>query len=70
MFLMNFTAFNCAHNFLLSWIETNVALCLLCSYLAAKSEADHYNRELKREQEEIVTVPETGSYRNLLFYLF
>jgi len=29
--------------------------------LAAKGEADHYNRELKREQEEIVTVPETGS---------
>ncbi|KAI6686004.1 hypothetical protein NL676_031917 [Syzygium grande] len=26
-------------------------------YLAAKSEADHYARELKREQEEIVNVP-------------
>jgi hypothetical protein len=33
--------------------------------LAAKSEADHYNRELKREQEEIIAVPETGSH-----YLF
>ncbi|AET05456.1 putative Ccc1 family protein [Medicago truncatula] len=31
----------------------------LGGYLAAKGEADHYNRELKREQEEIVTVPET-----------
>ncbi|RRT55081.1 hypothetical protein B296_00041128 [Ensete ventricosum] len=29
-------------------------------YLAAKSEADHYMRELKREQEEIVTVPDIG----------
>ncbi|KAL5995551.1 Vacuolar iron transporter 1 [Asimina triloba] len=28
-------------------------------YLAAKSEADHYMRELKREQEEIISVPET-----------
>ncbi|KDO60800.1 hypothetical protein CISIN_1g0263512mg, partial [Citrus sinensis] len=28
-------------------------------YLAAKSEADHYARELKREQEEIITVPDT-----------
>ncbi|EHA8591577.1 Vacuolar iron transporter 1.1 [Cocos nucifera] len=28
-------------------------------YLAAKSEADHYMRELKREQEEIITVPDT-----------
>ncbi|RHN43823.1 putative Ccc1 family protein [Medicago truncatula] len=31
----------------------------LGGYLAAKSEADHYNRELKREQEEIIAVPET-----------
>lgn len=30
----------------------------LGGYLAAKSEADHYMREQKREQEEIVTVPE------------
>ncbi|THU60832.1 hypothetical protein C4D60_Mb07t16900 [Musa balbisiana] len=30
----------------------------LGGYLAAKSEADHYMRELKREQEEIVTVPD------------
>ncbi|GMN38396.1 hypothetical protein TIFTF001_007631 [Ficus carica] len=32
----------------------------LGGYLAAKSEADHYQRELHREQEEIITVPETG----------
>ncbi|ESW32439.1 hypothetical protein PHAVU_002G322800 [Phaseolus vulgaris] len=31
----------------------------LGGYLAAKSEADHYARELKREQEEIIAVPET-----------
>ncbi|WCJ33650.1 vacuolar iron transporter 1 [Euphorbia peplus] len=31
----------------------------LGGYLAAKSEADHYARELKREQEEINTVPDT-----------
>ncbi|GMY18180.1 vacuolar iron transporter 1 [Fagus crenata] len=31
----------------------------LGGYLAAKSEADHYNRELKREQEEIIAVPDT-----------
>ncbi|CAN6478980.1 unnamed protein product [Victoria cruziana] len=31
----------------------------LGGFLAAKSEADHYYRELKREQEEIVNVPET-----------
>ncbi|KAJ7942854.1 vacuolar iron transporter 1 [Quillaja saponaria] len=31
----------------------------LGGYLAAKSEADHYTRELRREQEEIVTVPDT-----------
>lgn len=31
-------------------------------YLAAKSEADHYMRELRREQEEIVAVPDTGRY--------
>lgn len=29
-------------------------------YLAAQSEADHYLRELKREQEEIVAVPDIG----------
>lgn len=33
---------------------------LWCRYLAAKSEADHYVRELKREQEEIINVPDTG----------
>ncbi|KAK8472861.1 hypothetical protein PHAVU_002G322900 [Phaseolus vulgaris] len=31
----------------------------LGGYLAAKSEADNYSRELKREQEEIIAVPET-----------
>ncbi|XP_074270147.1 vacuolar iron transporter 1-like [Silene latifolia] len=31
----------------------------LGGYLAAKSEADHYARELKREQDEIVAVPDT-----------
>ena len=36
-----------------------------CRYLAAKSEADHYTRELKREQEEIIAVPDTGDL-NLL----
>ncbi|WCJ33651.1 vacuolar iron transporter 1 [Euphorbia peplus] len=30
----------------------------LGGYLAAKSEADHYMKELKREQEEIITVPD------------
>ncbi|KAI6677208.1 hypothetical protein NL676_038004 [Syzygium grande] len=30
----------------------------LGGYLAAKSEADHYYRELKREQEEIISVPD------------
>ncbi|GKV20830.1 hypothetical protein SLEP1_g30891 [Rubroshorea leprosula] len=31
----------------------------LGGYLAAKSEADHYARELKREQDEIIAVPDT-----------
>ncbi|CAN6248947.1 unnamed protein product [Urochloa humidicola] len=31
----------------------------LGGYLAAQSEADHYKREMKREQEEIITVPDT-----------
>lgn len=35
-------------------------------YLAAKSEADHYMRELKREQDEINTVPDTGSAHSIL----
>lgn len=35
---------------------------LLCRYLAAKSEADHYARELGREQEEIKSVPDTGFF--------
>ncbi|RVW89287.1 Vacuolar iron transporter 1 [Vitis vinifera] len=33
----------------------------LGGYLAAKSEADHYMRELKREQEEIITVPDMAA---------
>jgi VIT1/CCC1 family predicted Fe2+/Mn2+ transporter len=33
----------------------------LGGYLAAKSDADHYHRELQREQEEIDTVPDTGN---------
>ncbi|XP_023522926.1 vacuolar iron transporter 1.1-like, partial [Cucurbita pepo subsp. pepo] len=33
----------------------------LGGYLAAKSEADHYMRELKREQEEVIEVPDTGN---------
>ncbi|KAK1301724.1 Vacuolar iron transporter 1.1 [Acorus calamus] len=31
----------------------------LGGYLAAKSEADHYMREMKREEEEIINVPDT-----------
>ncbi|XXG51205.1 hypothetical protein AAC387_Pa02g5030 [Persea americana] len=31
----------------------------LGGYLAAKSEADHYTREMKREEEEIINVPDT-----------
>ncbi|XP_022733555.1 vacuolar iron transporter 1-like [Durio zibethinus] len=31
----------------------------LGGYLAAKSEADHYARELKREEEEIISMPDT-----------
>jgi len=38
----------------------------VCRYLAAKSESDNYARELKREQEEIVAVPDTGFYSLLL----
>lgn len=34
--------------------------CVANRYLAAKSEADHYARELKREEEEIISVPDTG----------
>lgn len=34
--------------------------CMKFRYLAAKSEADHYMREMKREQEEIDDVPDTG----------
>lgn len=32
---------------------------VLARYLAAKSEADHYKREMRREQEEIIAVPDT-----------
>lgn len=38
-------------------------------YLAAKSEADHYMRELKREQEEIISVPDTGLLPSHLHFL-
>lgn len=41
-----------------------------CRYLAAKSEADHYARELKREQEEIITVPDTGMLRYAFLFTF
>jgi hypothetical protein len=41
----------------------------LGGYLAAKGEADHYNRELKREQEEIITVPETGSFIRTIYLI-
>ncbi|VAH48560.1 unnamed protein product [Triticum turgidum subsp. durum] len=34
-------------------------LCHVGRYLAAQSEADHYKREMKREQEEIIAVPDT-----------
>lgn len=30
-------------------------------YLAAKSEADHYMREMRREQEEIIAEPDTDT---------
>ena len=41
-----------------------------CRYLAAKSEADHYMRELKREQEEIITVPDMGLNHSIPFFYF
>ena len=41
-----------------------------CRYLAAKSEADHYMRELKREQEEIITVPDMGLNHSIPFIYF
>ncbi|KAL9997084.1 putative Ccc1 family protein [Helianthus debilis subsp. tardiflorus] len=34
----------------------------MCRYLAAKSVADHYDRELRREQEEIDTIPDSGYF--------
>ena len=40
---------------------------LLCRYLAAKSEADHYAIELMREKEEINSVPDTGTSYNDFF---
>lgn len=50
--------------------RSGLAWCVACfgfhctrgRYLAAKSEADHYMRELKREEEEIITVPDTGEW--------
>lgn len=35
---------------------------VLARYLAAQSEADHYKREMRREQEEIIAVPDTGTH--------
>lgn len=35
-------------------------ICVHGRYLAAKSETDHYMRELKREQDEVVAVPDIG----------
>lgn len=35
-------------------------------YLAAKSEEDHYKKELKREQDEIIAVPDIGFYLIIL----
>lgn len=35
-------------------------VCMHGRYLAAKSEADHYMRELKREQDEVIAVPDIG----------
>jgi hypothetical protein len=43
--------------------KTNIfSCCVRVRYLAAKSEADHYNRELQREQDEIDTVPDVGKH--------
>lgn len=40
-------------------------------YLAAKSEAEHYQRELKREQDEIINVPDTGTLHfDLISFFF
>ena len=36
--------------------------------MAAKSEADHYARELKREQDEIIAVPDTGGLCGGFFF--
>jgi hypothetical protein len=44
--------------------KKKVVFCACVRYLAAKSEADHYNRELQREQDEIDTVPDVGKQRN------
>lgn len=46
--------------FFLSNQTVQISNIALCRYLAAKSEADHYARELRREQEEIISVPDTG----------
>lgn len=41
-----------------------------CRYLAAQSEADHYARELKREQDEIIAVPDIGLGPHIYFFPF
>jgi hypothetical protein len=49
--------------------KTNLFSCCAVRafrYLAAKSEADHYNRELQREQDEIDTVPDVGKQPSCL----
>ena len=43
------------------WLYNINDIVLCCRYLAAKSEADHYVKELKREEEEIISVPDTGN---------
>lgn len=56
----------CKHNILCRCKESVEVVLLIndyegkCRYLAAKSEADNYARELKREEEEIIRVPDTG----------
>ena len=42
----------------------------LSRYLAAKSEADQYKKELRREEEEIVSVPDTGSDSSSIITFF
>ena len=51
--------------------KTLVCTCMyVCRYLAAKSEADHYTREMKREEEEIINVPDTGGWGPMVPNIF